>query len=109
MSMNSMEEFNDCLEEMDMSDNVKKSIKNTVADFNSDEEMLIYYDKEQYELAMRNGEITLATERGIEQGIEQGAKEKSIEIAKNLIQKNIDIKIISDSTGLSIEEIQNLT
>ena len=109
MSMNSMEEFNGCLEEMDMSDNVKKSIKATVEDFNSDEEMLIYYDKEQYELAMRNGEITLATERGIEQGIEKGAKEKSIEIAKNLLQKNIDIKIISDSTGLSIEEIQNLT
>ena len=82
MSMNSTEEFNGCLEEMDMSDNVKKSIKTTVEDFNSDEEMLIYYDKEQYELAMRNGEITLATERGIEQGIEQGAKKNLSKLLK---------------------------
>jgi hypothetical protein len=37
------------------------------------------------------------------------AKEMSIkEIAKNLLQQNVDINVIIKSTGLTNEEIQNL-
>lgn len=41
-------------------------------------------------------------------GIIKGEKSKQLEIAKNLLSENIDINIISKSTGLSIEEINNL-
>ncbi|MBW5393505.1 hypothetical protein E6A53_00485, partial [Brachyspira hampsonii] len=46
--------------------------------------------------------------KGIEQGIEQGKKEQQISIAKSFKNAGIDIKIISENTGLSIEEIEKL-
>ena len=52
--------------------------------------------------------IEKGIKQGIKQGIEQGSNNKAIEIAKNLLTKNIDIKIISESTGLSIDEIKKL-
>ena len=45
---------------------------------------------------------------GVEEGIEKGKKEQQISIARNLKKAGIDIKIISENTGLSIEEIENL-
>lgn len=51
--------------------------------------------------------------KGIEQGIEKGWKERDIEaqkekigMAKTLLLKGIDIEIISETTGLSSEEIK---
>ncbi|HBK64945.1 MAG TPA: transposase, partial [Cyanobacteria bacterium UBA11166] len=42
-----------------------------------------------------------------EQGLEQGAKEKSLEIARKLLDI-LDEATISQTTGLSLEEIQRL-
>ena len=39
---------------------------------------------------------------------QEGLKEGKIEIAKNMLKLNIDVNIISQSTGLDIEEIKNL-
>jgi len=47
-------------------------------------------------------------EEGKEEGLKEGEKNKSIEIAKNLLKLNIDVKIISQSTGLSIKEIEDI-
>ena len=45
----------------------------------------------------------------LEQGIEQGSKNKSVEIAKNLLKTTqMSLKEISLSTGLSIEEFEKL-
>ena len=52
--------------------------------------------------------IACATRRGIEQGIEQGEKNKCIQIAKKMLEKKIDITVISEVTGLTKEEIENL-
>ncbi len=52
--------------------------------------------------------IEQGIEQGMEKGIEQGKKEQQISIAKSLKNAGIDIKIISENTGLSIEEIKNL-
>ncbi|HJD56284.1 MAG TPA: hypothetical protein LFW21_06720, partial [Rickettsia endosymbiont of Pyrocoelia pectoralis] len=46
--------------------------------------------------------------KGKEDGIEEGKIESKIEIAKNLLLANIDINIISISTGLSVKEIEQL-
>ena len=40
--------------------------------------------------------------------IERGIKEKTIEIAKNLIKEDIDINIIAKTTGLSKQKIEML-
>ena len=45
---------------------------------------------------------------GYHEGIEQGSISKSIEIAKSLLEQNIDIEVISKCTGLTIEQINNL-
>ena len=39
---------------------------------------------------------------------EEGEKNKAILIAKNLKKSGLDIKFISENTGLSIEEIEKL-
>ena len=46
--------------------------------------------------------------RGIDKGIEQGEKNSKIEIAEKMLKRNIDIKEISEITGLTEEEINNL-
>lgn len=47
-------------------------------------------------------------EKGRTEGINQGERNKSIDIAKNLLKQTIDINIISSATGLSIDEIGKL-
>ncbi|CRF32518.1 hypothetical protein BRSU_0847 [Brachyspira suanatina] len=41
-------------------------------------------------------------------GREEGIKETQISMARNMKNKNMDIKLISELTGLSIEEIEKL-
>ncbi len=45
---------------------------------------------------------------GLERGKEQGARETKIELAKKLKDRGVDINLINETTGLSIEEINNL-
>ena len=45
---------------------------------------------------------------GVSEGEAKGKREEKLEIAKNLLSENIDIDIISKSTGLTIDEINNL-
>lgn len=47
-------------------------------------------------------------EKGFEKGIEQGIEQEKLEIAKNMINMNIDLKTISQATGLKSEEIEKL-
>ncbi len=51
--------------------------------------------------------IQKAVRQGIEQGIEQGMREAQVEIAKRLLNV-LDEETISQTTGLSLEEIQRL-
>ena len=43
-----------------------------------------------------------------DQGYREGIKERNIEIAKNMLSKAMEVELISEITGLSIEEIKNL-
>ena len=47
-------------------------------------------------------------EKGIEEGRLEGERDKSILIAKNLKKAGLDIKFISENTGLTIKEIEKL-
>jgi predicted transposase/invertase (TIGR01784 family) len=50
-----------------------------------------------------------ANERmGIEQGIEQGEDRATQKIALNLLRKNISLETISEVTGLTTEQLQQL-
>ena len=52
--------------------------------------------------------IEKGIQEGIEKGIQEGRREEQIAIARSLKNAGIDIKIISDNTGLSIEEVSEL-
>ena len=50
--------------------------------------------------------MMLSRER--EEGIKEGKLAEQISMAKAMKNKNIDINLISEITGLSIEEVRNL-
>ena len=52
--------------------------------------------------------ISQGITRGITHGITQGITQRNEEIAKTMLLKNIDIKTISECTGLTVEEINKL-
>ena len=52
--------------------------------------------------------IEKGIQEGIEKGIQKGRREEQIAIARSLKNAGIDIKIISENTGLSVEEINKL-
>ena len=45
---------------------------------------------------------------GRNEGRIEGKTEEKLEIAKNMLKQNMNIDLISNITGLSIEEIENL-
>ena len=47
-------------------------------------------------------------EEGIKEGREEGARQKSLDIAKRMLEKGIDIETISELTGLTEKEISEL-
>ncbi len=51
---------------------------------------------------------TMDEEKARKEGREEGSKEKAIEMAAKLKEKGIDIAVISETSGLSIEEIEKL-
>ena len=91
-----------------------------MVEISRDEELNGIYDREEHERRVRNSLIEDALEdgwnRGKKEGIEagkkegkeQGIKEGIKEVAKNLIKQGIDEAIISESTGLTKEEIAKL-
>ena len=46
--------------------------------------------------------------QGLQDGIKQGLQDEKINIAKKLKAQNVDISIIKEATGLSLEEIKKL-
>ena len=52
--------------------------------------------------------IEQGIEQGIKQGIKQGEKKQNEIIAKKMKKQNLDIKVISEITGLSTKEIEKI-
>ena len=88
--------------------------------FTSDEKLMRAYDARDAFLLgqkmMLNREREEGLKEGIEKGIKKGMKKGKLEgiknekysIAKNLKKSGLDIKFISENTGLSIEEVEKL-
>lgn len=125
VTIDDIEEFKRCLEEIDMEKEIKEEIIDTVEEYSDDDDILrMYYDREKDQEAIRRGDLALAKQEareeglkegraegraeGREEGREEGSKQKTIEIAKNLLKMNISIDDISKATELSIDEINKL-
>ena len=70
-----------------------------------DDKFGLAYDNE----IMQNKKINTARNWGYDDGKAEGKEEERIAIAKNLLKKGVSSKIVSESTGLSEEELENLT
>ena len=71
---------------------------------------LMMSEYEKKEIYQYDKQITLKEERqeGRREGKLEGERDKSILIAKNLKKAGLDIKFISENTGLTIKEIEKL-
>lgn len=94
-------------------DKVVSKYMKEINKLNNDSEFVEYMSAEEDARKIYNSRMYDAREKGFKQGydegIEQGIEQNKIEIAKNLLNNNVDINIISLSTGLSQEEIKNLS
>jgi len=70
----------------------------------SNDEVLDIYDAE----VIKQMEMQDMKKQGYDDGIETGERNKQLEITKNLLNNNVSIDIIINSTGLTKEEIENL-
>lgn len=132
-----MEEFRKCIGEIDMNDNIRKSIEEDVEEYQNDNDLVLKYDYEEHVERLRqsyesrnderNNELDKRTEQldgreeqldGREEQLdgreEQLDKEKEkfkqekITFAKNLLNENISVEKISKITDLTIEEIKEI-
>ncbi|MBO6195621.1 MAG: hypothetical protein J6O56_04725, partial [Bacilli bacterium] len=81
-------------------------------DYEEDRRKIIEGDLRLAKRQAREEGLQEGREEGIKKGIKEGkiegAKKKSIDIVKRLLLKNIDVNIISETTGLTLEEIKKL-
>ena len=52
--------------------------------------------------------IEKGIERGLKQGLEQGRYEERLELVRKMLSRGLPLKVVSDVTGLSSEELEAL-
>lgn len=93
-------------------DKIMSDIKKKIEDCNKDTDILEEYDYRHHQdeiirLAFKE-EVEKGLKESFEEGIKEGIQNKTYEIAKNLLSKNIDINMVADVTGLSLEELNKI-
>lgn len=123
MSSKSLEDVEMICKDVMPDEDLKKIIER-IYELNANPNLWLLYDKEDLERqkresieidSLKNGMI-LGKEKGKkeglkegkEEGLKEGRQEEKIEIARKMLEKNIDVKFISDVTGLTIDEIDDI-
>ena len=96
------------LELLSKGDEIMKDAADKIVSLSSDPGFISELEKQQILEYAKAVALEKAEDRGKEIGLSEGAQNKSIEIVQNLLKENVDISVISKSTGLSIEEIEKL-
>ena len=92
------------LEYLSKKDEVVSKYMETLEEVNKDPEFREYMSAEEDARKMENSHLDEARAEGKTEGI----NEKNVEIAKNMLSKSMDIKLISEITGLTDDEINSL-
>ncbi|PPS21681.1 hypothetical protein DJ52_09425 [Brachyspira murdochii] len=77
----------------------------------SEDEIEVYNARDAFlygQTLMLRREREEGLQEGMERGLQEGRREEQITIAKSFKNAGIDIKIISENTGLSVEEVLKL-
>ena len=98
------EEKREKLKEISKGDKIMKEVYKKLEELSEDKDLALLYDEKERKEEKRKEELEYAKELGYTSGINKGIEKT----AKNMLNKNMDISIISEITGLSKEEIQKL-
>ena len=89
-------------------DKVVREYMEKIEKLNNDPMFINWIMKEKDEQMIKNTQLYNATQEGINIGINQGLQKRNKEIAKSMIQENMNLELICKITGLSKEEIEKL-
>ncbi len=123
-----MAEKNEELEKLIKNNMELRKVGEKIVEISNDEILQGWYDEEEHQRRVRNSLVASAIKEGWNEGHAEGKKEgklegklegkiegkkegalnKQKEIAHNMLNKNMDIKTISEITGLSLNEIKKL-
>ena len=97
------------LEEFSLGDERIMEYKDKVNELNSDDDFVTFISREEDQEKTENALRTIISEKNEELKTQKTKLNNvKIDIARNLKENNVDVKIISDTTGLTIEEIEKL-
>ena len=107
-SLNSWIEFIESPEVVDMSNKEIQKAKKVLEEISQDEhEQYLAELREKYIMDQKAIEDA-GYDKGLKTGIAQGITQGKLQIAKKMLSKKIDLKTISELTGLSIQELKKL-
>jgi len=103
-------------------DNIKEGngllmeYKKDLEKINNDEDFVNWISSEKEAEMFERTRLLIAEERaiergmkkGMEEGYKQGIEQKQLEIIKSMLNKKMDDVLISEITGVSIEEIEKI-
>ena len=92
------------LKEISKGDKIMDKIYKRLDKLSEDEALSLLYDEKEREEEKKQAEIEYATELGLNKGISQGIKQT----AKNMLERNMNIDVVAEITGLSLEEVIKL-
>lgn len=104
------------LDELYIGDEVMEKVRNKILDLTEEEWKDFYYNPDEELEAIKEEARKEGLEEGrkqghnegIEEGILEGKRRNTLEIAKSMLNKNMSIEDISDITGLTLEEVNEL-
>ena len=94
------------LEEFSLGDERIMEYKDKVNELNSDDDFVSFISREEDQEKTENALRTIISEKNEE--LKTQKTKLNIEHAKKLKENNVDVKIISDTTGLTIKEIEKI-
>ena len=93
------------LEHIPLEEEIKKEIERIVKEMNYDDAIPErIYDPVEEERRIKEGELDRAKHIAKKEGWDQ----RTLEIAKSMLEKNMDIELISELTNLSKKKIEEL-
>ena len=89
-----------------------KNFKEEVIKANNDEFVVDWISREeeqkQYEEVMYEKGLIQGKEQGLSQGKQEGIRQNKIDVAKEMLELNMDLETISKVTKLAKEQIESL-
>ena len=89
-------------------DKVVEEYMEKIEKLNQDPMFINWITKEEDERKIKNTQISLAYNNGLNDGISEGIDTGKKELIKTMLQNGASIEQISKLTGLSIDEINNI-